>query len=277
MPQVQFERDSRPDAVGEVLPVNEPVARGSTEMPPIDHNIDTKLRDPGPALTIATEEIHDAGDLVRRMSGLPWSGGEPETWEFRFYDAIPVEPDQVRPEDVMAANALHPNMSRQDRAFFVDRKLVVDRWLSRIPPETDLANLDPYLLAQLTRLRDWQGAPSLAVLTKVLHRLRPNLIPLVDRHVVDWYRLVTGERSLRGAWPGLIMAMSHDVISNHKNLKRIGDEVESVTGVRPTPLRLMDMAIWMNANRDEPAARNGQISRSDIHHGGQPSRQRQGR
>ena len=51
-----------------------------------------------PALVLAGRAIPDAGDRIRRYCGLPWSGGPPETWAYRYYDAVPTDDsDRISP------------------------------------------------------------------------------------------------------------------------------------------------------------------------------------
>lgn len=40
-------------------------------------------------IVAAGREIPDGLDRIRRYCGLSWSGGEPETWAWRYYDVIP--------------------------------------------------------------------------------------------------------------------------------------------------------------------------------------------
>ncbi len=93
------------------------------------------------------------------------------------------------------------------------------------------------------------GAPSFTLLTKVLHHKRPNLVPMVDRHVIDRYRPITGERRPELAWPGLVEAVRGDLESNAAALEEITREIELTLDVTPSPLRICDIAVWMEARR----------------------------
>lgn len=88
---------------------------------------------------------------------------------------------------------------------------------------------------------------SLTLLTKVLHRKRPFLVPLIDRHVVDRYRPITGQRKPTAAWPGLVKALATDLDSNAAALAEIRAQLCSALGSDVSPLRLCDIAIWIEA------------------------------
>lgn len=203
----------------------------------------------GQELLVAGRLVPDASDRVRRYCGLPWYGGGLETWAFRYYDVVTANPDGIGPIDVLAASALHPGLSRSDLAFFAERSAEIATWLRDVPASAQLPDVDPAVLRRVVDIREWPGAPSLTLLSKVLHRCRPGLIPLVDKHILDWYRPVTGERSAPAAWPALLKALGEDVVINAQPLAEIRAVVAGDTGVEVSDLRLIDIAIWMRADR----------------------------
>lgn len=204
-------------------------------------------------LVLAGRQVPDPWDRIRRYCGLTWSGGSPETWAFHYYDAYcdarPTSANRVEAGDVLAAGALHPGITRADLAFFHDSAPALQAWIARLPGAAGLPDINDAVMDHLVGLRDWAGAVHLGLLTKVLHRKRPQLIPLVDREVLDWYRPITGERSASGAWPGLLDAMRADVTANHAELVRMGDALMAATAVRVSALRLIDIALWMGSAR----------------------------
>jgi len=201
-------------------------------------------------IQVGGRDIPDALDRIRRYCGLPWSGGSPETWAYKYFDLVPSEsPDEVTPVDVLAAAALHPGLSRSDLAFFVDRADDLSGWLRRVPVDAELRSADSELLAHLDALIDFDDV-SITLLSKVLHRKRPSLIPLLDRHIIDWYRPVTGERSATLAWAPIIRAMQHDLIGDgNGSLSAIADALRPELASPPSAIRLIDIAIWMGAQR----------------------------
>jgi hypothetical protein len=201
---------------------------------------------PSTGLVLAGRAIPDALDHVRRYCGLAWSGGPPETWAYRYFDVIGTDPCVLEPTDVVCAAALHPGISRDDLAFFHDRKAAIDAWLQAVGVDADIRT--PGAGDALQRLLEFD-APSFTLLTKVLHHKRPNLVPMVDRHVIDRYRPITGERRPELAWPGLVEAIRSDLEQNEAALGAITTELDQVLDITPSPLRICDIAIWMEARR----------------------------
>lgn len=201
-------------------------------------------------IQVGGRDVPDALDRIRRYCGLTWSGGSPETWAYRYFDLVPSElPDEVTSVDALAAATLHPGLSRTDLAFFVDRADDLSDWLRRVPVDAELRTADSNLLTYLDALADFDDV-STTLLSKVLHRKRPSLIPLLDRHIIDWYRPVTGERSATLAWAPIIRAMQQDLIGGaNGSLTAIADALRPELASPPSAIRLIDIAIWMGAQR----------------------------
>lgn len=198
-------------------------------------------------LLLAGRPLRDAWDRLCRYCGLTWSGGAGEVWAYGYFDAVSSDdPSVVSPVDVLAAGALHPGLSRADLTFFTGRAEQVNGWLQNIPQDVALADADDALLAALAALARWSDVPSFALLTKVLHRKRPALIPMVDREVLDWYRPVTRERAAMPAWAPLLRAMRQDLETpNATVINAMATELGQRLGRPITPLRAVDIAIWM--------------------------------
>ncbi|MGY6499923.1 MAG: DUF6308 family protein [Acidimicrobiales bacterium] len=200
-----------------------------------------------PPLVLAGRPVEHATDLVRRYCGLGWSGGPPETWAYRYYDLVESDSDSVTQVDVLAASALHPGLARSDLAWFWDRSAELDAWLAGLPGDVSLADAEAPTLSRLDELADWSDGPALTLVSKVLHRKRPHLIPLVDRHILDWYRPVTSERSAPKAWASLLRTMQHDLIDNRPTLDAIVHELGDELARPISHLRIVDIAVWMGA------------------------------
>lgn len=203
------------------------------------------------ALLLGGRRVEAVWDRVRRYCGLPWSGGTAETWAYRYYDSVDSDAGQLTPIDVLSAAALHPGLSRTDLAYFWDRAEPLMQWLRPLPADLPLRDADDSVIRYLAELADWADAPSITLLTKVLHRKRPALIPLLDRHVLDWYRAATGERTAKAAWPLLLPILREDLgnrgigAQNALLLAIMNVELEKELPRPITHLRLVDIAIWM--------------------------------
>jgi hypothetical protein len=160
----------------------------------------------------------------------------------------------VTPVHVLCAAALHPGLA--ELSFFRSESDALAGWLGEA----------------LTDLRRWEAAPSTltliaglperwpdispSLLSKVLQRKRPPLIPLLDRHVIDWYRPVTGERGAAAAWAPLLHAMRDEELDSKNRLclsiisvGLAGELWPEVPPAEDRPglswLRIRDLAIWM--------------------------------
>ena len=200
------------------------------------------------ALVLAGRSVVDAADRLYRYAGLPWSGGDPEVWAFAYYDAVPTAHDSiVSPIDVLCAASLHPGLRRADLEFFARRGNDLVAWLGRVPPDLQLAEADDELLAHLDALADFEPDVSLTLLTKVLHRKRPHFIPLVDRHVIDWYRQPGDPRRVDEAWP-LATRRIRDDLRHPETLRflsQYGASVGTFGNETVSIVRFIDIAIWM--------------------------------
>lgn len=204
----------------------------------------------------AGREVPYAIDRVRRYCGLTWSGGPPETWAWSYYDAVrPDDPDWVTPVDVLCAGALHPGLSRSDLAFFRESGPKISEWLTQVPRGLRLWELSDGQVEHIASLPDALSGPSVALMSKVLHRKRPSVIPLIDRHVIDWYRPVTGKRAAAEAWAPLVCSMREDQEDEAWRLAMALAGLDLETELWPDVdlddrphlswLRVVDIAIWM--------------------------------
>lgn len=210
----------------------------------------------GDSIVLAGRLIDDAFDRVARYCGLPWSAGENETWAWGYYDAVQTETDSsVTPVDVLAAASLHPGLSKTDLTYFRERASDLSDWLSRVDPDMELAASGTRDLWHLSSLVELADGISMTLLSKVLHRKRPLSIPLIDRHIVDWYRPVTGERQAVRAWPLMVQAIREDLCNrdNEYELHVQRTKLHPLLNVwyqnarmsPPSSLRYLDIAIWM--------------------------------
>ncbi len=203
----------------------------------------------------AGREVPAAVDRIRRYCGLTWTGGPPETWAWHYYDVLPSQADVLDPVDVLAAAALHSGLGHFDLKYFREQRHTLEAWLSPLPVDLALADATDDVLDHLASLPEALAGVTPTLLSKVLHRKRPQLIPLLDRHVIDWYRPVTGKRAAADAWEPMVRAMHTEQLGNERRLvmaillKGLEHELwpNAALEERPrlSPLRAVDIAIWM--------------------------------
>jgi len=194
-------------------------------------------------------DIDEAWTRVFRYCGLPWDDNPPETWAFRYFDAIDTDPAVVTSQDVVCAGALHPGLSRDDLTYFWDRRDELNEWLDRVPPDLRLEGADDETIALLSELPSLFQGSSLSLVSKVLHRKRPWLVPMIDPEVIDWYRPLTGQRRALDAWSPLLRRLADDLRTNRDRLAELRLVLRVLHGLSVTDLRTVDIVIWMGGQR----------------------------
>jgi len=203
-------------------------------------------------LEVGGETIWFAYDQIRRYCGLPWRNGPPETWAWAYYDEVPTrDANVVDATDVLAAAALHPRLLAADLDGFAQHADLLSGWLSETPRQLHLADADDRMLEHLTTLARWEMF-DLDLLTKVLHRKRPHLIPLHSPSTRAWYRWDESLLPTLDRWRHVLIDMRLDLThqSNRLTLDRWATDLQLALG-RPahalhkvTSLRLLDIAQW---------------------------------
>lgn len=191
----------------------------------------------------------DAWNRVLRYCGIPCDDRPAETWAYRYYDAIDTDPNLLSPQDVVCAGVLHPGLSRDDLTWFWDHRTQLTDWLNRFPVDQALRGANADTIDRLAELPSLFPGPSLSLVTKVLHRKRPWLIPLIDREVIDWYRPLTGQRRAVEAWGPLLRLLVDDLESNRNALAEVRFVLHMLHDVKVSDLRTVDIVIWMAAQR----------------------------
>lgn len=195
--------------------------------------------------SLGGRKISDPGSRVLRYCGAVVEGRR-EVWAYGFYDTIATDPRVLTPIDIVAASALHPGISRADLEFFDCVLPALNAWLDDVPESEDLACASSTRLDHVARVAEIAG-PRTPLVSKVLHRKRPNLVPLIDRHLVDWYRFHLRDSKIREASSLRILleSLADDLMTNVESIDGVRDVVEQAVLQRPSPLRVLDIAIWM--------------------------------
>ena len=199
-------------------------------------------------LVVAGRSVPDGWGRVARYCGVARAGEPPEVWAFPYYDQIALTAESDRPDaiDVLAAGAMHPGLTRGELEGFVRGADELAQWLATVPGDVDLADATDADLETVTALSSLGLGIGLPLLSKVVHRHRPRLVPLVDRAVLDAYRRQTDERTADRAWPRLLACLRTDLGgTNRPILESYSDRVAIATGTRISPVRVLDIVVWM--------------------------------
>lgn len=209
-------------------------------------------------IVAAGREVPDALDRIRRYGGLSWSGGPPETWAWHYFDTVPTPHDNVvTPMDVLCAASLYRGLSRDDLSCFREQQDDITAWLHLVPTSRKLWELSENDVEHIAALPTTISGAPITLLSKVLHRKRPHAIPLLDRHVIDWYRPVTGKRAAVEAWEPLVREMRAEQLDDERRFvttialngieQELWPHVEPDERPRLSWLRAVDIAIWMGS------------------------------
>lgn len=177
-------------------------------------------------------------------------------YAFRTYDVVPANSsDQLRPEDILAANLLSLRLSGSDvTRLFADgdgppqqlltamnRALVALRGAPPFEICSSTDELDRVLqpLAEANDAADSVSKWTSVAVSKVLHRHAPQIVPIVDSRVRAFYGLRRSQgRELRHhLWA--------DVRENVDWLAELGHDYSTVDGRPLSVLRVADILIWM--------------------------------
>jgi hypothetical protein len=178
--------------------------------------------------------------------------------EFPYYDGLPRgDPDCIEPLDVLAAvavNGFYGANASMIRSVHRGLAAGCDPLLLTIPVNSDLLTHDPSLGRVSALLHAAVQAPRvlIPVATKVLHRKRPALIPMLDNVVLAHY-LRTSPTRLPGATQDKARAagVAIDAMRLFRaDLEAAQIEIASVVdalageGYAHSPVRVLEILLW---------------------------------
>jgi hypothetical protein len=178
---------------------------------------------------------------------------------YQRWDMAAVAHDNTLTEaDVRVANRSTARMSPAVVAGIMDRHDRIDEALASIPAGSSLMDEDGSVpweaLGQLFEAFDDVPAVGLARMTKVMHRKRPALIPILDS-VIEAYLVrtggpVAGTRPERGV--ALTRVYKREMDSNAEALRCLRRELAQES-LDLTECRLLDVFMWSHAAGTNPS------------------------
>jgi hypothetical protein len=185
-----------------------------------------------------------ADELVRRYCGLTG-----ETWAYPFFDGVPASPEVDR-VDLLAAGVMHGPIRQVDLEWFVQARSDIQALVKELPQDHELADVGAGAVSALTAgVAQLAGGRPLSLLTKILHRHRPHLVVLDERDIGRRYGSALEGRG-RLDYPRLVTAVREDL--RRADVAEALDRIrETLSGLHPLPsrLRVLDIAVWMDARR----------------------------
>jgi hypothetical protein len=177
--------------------------------------------------------------------------------EYAFYDAIDdPDPGDITPIDVAITIAVNSFVNTASRLRLVQTGLAqaCNKLLVQVPVDARLQ--DPTGVSAATDLlRAAVTVPwvLLPVATKVLHRKRRGLVPMLDQVVLDYYLEATENTGLRsstqdkkraaGTATLVLQHLRDDLVATEAELTMLCDAT-TAAGFALGPLRALDILLW---------------------------------
>jgi len=184
--------------------------------------------------------------------------------EYAYYDAIPsANPNSIDPLDVVVTVAMNSFVNSATKVHRVHQGIAANcaPILATIPENADLVALDLWrgpLRQLLHRAVQVQGV-LIPVATKVLHRKRRSLVPMLDSVVIRHYlsapeykALLAGTESKDKAADVAMEALRlvHDDLLKARNELEMLQQQLAVAGFPLTLVRILELLVWTET---EPA------------------------
>ena len=184
---------------------------------------------------------------------------------YQSYDLARVEQDDVLTEsDIRVANAMIARMSPRVIGDIYARAPLINGALAHVPPSASLAAADDAIpwraLEELLRAMDGIPEVRLARQTKVLHKKRPALIPILDSVLEAYLRQVDGLRRTGDAARDaveLIRSYKRELDANLAAIQTLRRELRR-RGIDLTECRLLDLFLWAYSGTYTPLFRRAE-------------------
>lgn len=177
-----------------------------------------------------------------------------ESYAFRYYDDAPATPpNTILPTDICITITLNSRAGYKQVHSVIQHKANIEEALSQVPVElTLLDSIDDSMKEKLNFLFKNICVPHIRLSTgsKILHRKRPSLIPIMDRNIQHHYRSIIQDAGVESDKAIQIMGQfKNDLAQNHNLLKALIENDSRLSHVGP--LRLLEALIWQMHNGDD--------------------------
>lgn len=171
---------------------------------------------------------------------------------YEAYDLLDIAQDSSLADlDILAANNIRARMDGRAFLTFKRNKAKIERALRALPVDVALDDPWPDEHSMWQAIADaslacWDEQVREARVTKVLHKKRPRLTPLIDGLVVI-SKYYAGYAGARGGVPGMIAVtrrIREDMMRNATTLQDLQKTLED-RPINLTRVRLFDILLWM--------------------------------
>lgn len=190
--------------------------------------------------------------VVTFCLGAPDRGIERE-YCYELYDCIPMPQDnELSVHDIWLANNIEAGIEWRHFIAIWGARPRINRALSQVP--INVALTDDWVeendgwakLHHLFEVMDVEGT-SYARISKILHKKRPRLIPLIDGKAVLRHRFGESERSdVAAHMVEIAQKIRRDLLANLESMQRIQENLWQQHGIQLTLVRVMDILYWQD-------------------------------
>lgn len=212
----------------------------------------------GGALTVGSLTFDpDTAQRIVRTYTQPVATNRPtrrDYYAWPFYDGLDAHstPDELSDGDLLAPVLLNVNVGIHGFATLQALRGDLVERLAHVPRDVDLADAsDGQIRTVVHVFAVLDGTRTLGVggttLSKVLHRKRPRLIPLHDRHVRAAYvpgRVTSARHHSWAEYLSLLMKEMRDDLAASESISMSLEAIPAESDVVLTRLRALDVLAW---------------------------------
>lgn len=170
--------------------------------------------------------------------------------EYDYYDGIPSsDPNHISPEDVIVTTAINSNLNaKKIRRVHREISEKCDPILAKIPVDAQLISddLDEQTIEDLFREACSVYGALMSVATKILHRKRRELIPILDNGVMEHY---VGKTRVDSQDGGSASVMGMECLQLfRRDLKATWNDLQGILAGNNfgiSKVRALEALIWM--------------------------------
>jgi len=190
------------------------------------------------------------GDCFGKVRRFCQPRGGPSYYE--GYDCVSIEHDNtLRDSDILVANKLGARIGPVSLLMFGRNRTKIEAALESVPVGIGLDDSWPDEESIWEAIRNvyracWTSDVGEARTTKVLHKKRPQLIPIIDRHmVIGWYYAGYSGPKKWGIdrMVEVTERIKEDMRRNRDPLQELQKELVKA-GINLTRVRLFDVVLW---------------------------------
>jgi len=206
--------------------------------------------------TIHPVDFHPIGDCEKKVRDFclgPPGSPEKRDLSYEFYDLVWVPQDnQLHPFDIYLANNVGAGVVSDDFRKLWENRKRINQQLAKVPVNLDLADdrLEVFISwKDLEELFEACRVPGVAhaKISKILHKKRPRLIPLIDGAAIIEHRYNRpGCEDVAEDMIEITKLIRQDLYQNLGELNQIQKNVWRDHSIDLTLVRLIDIIFWQD-------------------------------